>query len=303
MIAELTGLKSSCPALCRASPALTWRVLVLCLALVASSSATAADPPRRVVSFNICADQLVVALAEPAQIAGLSPYATDPTLSAVADEARAFRRIQWHAESTIPLEPDLVLVGLRDRSVTQRLLTALGFRVVEVDFVSTIAAAREQIRQVAALLGQPARGEALLARLDAARRRLAAAPRPRASTALLVGHAGYTEGPTSLAAALMAEAGLKPPPGAPPGIGGYLALENLVMMRPDLLVQHNILEAPSDQGSVYLTHPALRALYPPSRRIELPGRYTLCGGPALVAGLDHLADALTRLAAAPPIPR
>jgi iron complex transport system substrate-binding protein len=256
-----------------------------------------------VVSFNICADQLVVALADPAQIAGLSPYATDPTLSAVADEARAFRRIQWHAESTIPLEPDLVLVGPRDRSVTQRLLTALGFRVVEVDFVSTVAAAREQIRKVAALLGQPARGEALLARLDAARRRLAAAPRPRASTALLVGHAGYTEGPTSLAAALMAEAGLKPPPGAPAGIGGYLALESLVMMRPDLLVQHNILEAPRDQGSVYLTHPALRALYPPSRRIELPGRYTLCGGPALVAGLDHLADALTRLAAAPPNPR
>jgi iron complex transport system substrate-binding protein len=101
----------------------------------------------------------------------------------------------------------------------------------------------------------------------------------------------------------MAEAGLKPPAGAPAGIGGYLPLESLVMMRPDLLVQHNILEAPRDQGSVYLTHPALRALYPPSRRIELPGRYTLCGGPALVAGLDHLADALTRLAAAPPTPR
>ncbi|HZN31429.1 MAG TPA: ABC transporter substrate-binding protein, partial [Xanthobacteraceae bacterium] len=237
------------------------------LALAGSIDGRAADIPRRVVSFNICADQLVVALADPAQIAGLSPYATDPTLSAVADEARAFRRIQWHAESTIPLEPDLVLVGPRDRSVTQRLLTSLGFRVVEVDFVSTIAAAREQIRQVAALLGQPARGKALLARLDAARRRLAAAPRPSASTALLVGHAGYTEGPTSLAAALMGEAGLKPPPGAPAGIGGYLALESLVMMRPDLLVQHNILEAPSGQGSVYLTHPALRALYPPSRRI------------------------------------
>jgi iron complex transport system substrate-binding protein len=276
---------------------------LVCVFAAGDQAAAETAAPRRVVSFNICADQLVVALADPAQIAGLSPYATDPTLSAVADEARAFRRIQWHAESTIPLEPDLVLVGPRDRSVTQRLLTALGFRVVEVDFVSTIAAAREQIRQVAALLGQPARGGALLARLDAARRRLAAAPRPTASTALLVGHAGYTEGPTSLAAALMAEAGLKPPPGAPAGIGGYLALESLVMMRPDLLVQHNILEAPRDQGSVYLTHPALRALYPPARRIELPGRYTLCGGPALVAGLDHLADALTRLAAAPPIPR
>ena len=196
-------------------------VLALLCALAAAGSPASADPPRRVVSFNVCADQLVVALADPGQIAGLSPYATDPTLSAVAEQARAFRKVQWHAESVVPLDPDLVLVGPRDRSVTQRLLGALGFRVVGVDFVSTIAAAREQIRAVAALLGHPERGERLLARLDAAQARLATVPRPRASTALLIGHGGYTEGPTSLAAGLIAEAGLKPPPGAPAGMGGF----------------------------------------------------------------------------------
>jgi len=278
--------------------------LALLCAVGAAGSAAAADPPRRVVSFNICADQLVVALADPAQVAGLSPYATDPTLSAVAAEARAYRRIQWHAESVVPLDPDLVLVGPRDRSVTQRLLGALGFRVVSIAFVSTIAAARAQIREVAALLGHPERGESLLARLDAARARLASVPRPNASTALLVGHGGYTEGPTSLAAGLIAEAGLKPPAGAPAGIGGFVPLETLVMMRPDLLVTHNVIEQPRDQGSLYLAHPAVKDLYPPSRRIVLPGRYTLCGGPGLVAGLDLLADQLATLAATPaPTPR
>lgn len=270
---------------------------VLLLAAFLPAAAFAADPPRRVVSFNICADQLVVALADPAQVVGLSPYATDPTLSAVAEEARAFRTIPWHAESVVPLDPDLVLVGPRDRSVTQRMLGALGFRVVSVDFVSTLAQARAQIREVAALLGQPGRGEALLARLDAARARLAAAPRPAgATTALLVGHEGYSEGPASLAAGLIAEAGLRPPAGAPAGIGGFVALERLVMMRPDLLVMHSAIEVPRDQGSVYLSHPALRALYPPARRLILPGRYTLCGGPGLIAGLDRLADELARLA-------
>jgi iron complex transport system substrate-binding protein len=278
-------------------------ILALLCILGAARHPAEADAPRRVVSFNICADQLVVALAAPEQIAGLSPYATDPTLSAVAEEARAFRRLQWHAESIIPLDPDLVLVGPRDRSVTQRMLTALGFRVVGIDFVSTIAAAREQIRAVAALLGHPERGETLLARFDAAHSRLASVPRPAASTALLVGHGGYTEGRTSLAAGLIAEAGLRPPAGAPAGIGGFVSLESLVMMRPDLLVTSNVIEEPSDQGSVYLTHPAVKTLYPPDRRILLPGRYTLCGGPALVAGLDHLAEELVRLAASPPIPR
>ena len=279
------------------------RCIFVLLCALAATHPAAADAPRRVVSFNICADQLVVALAAPEQIAGLSPYATDPTLSAVAEQARAFRRLQWHAESTIPLDPDLVLVGPRDRSVTQRMLTSLGFRVVSVDFVSTIAAAGEQIRTVAALLGHPARGEQLLARLDAARARLASAPRPPVSTALLIGHGGYTEGAATLAAALIAEARLVPPAGAPRGMGGFVPLESLVMMRPDLLITSSVIEEPRDQGSVYLAHPAVKALYPPARRIILPSRYTLCGGPALVAGLDHLADELIRLAAASPIPR
>lgn len=276
-----------------------------CLALFAVAAAVAVacpaaaqtTAPRRIVSFNVCADQLAVALADPGQIAALSPYATDPTLSAVAEEARRYRSIGWHAESTIPLEPDLVLVGPRDRSATQRLLRGLGFRVVEVDFVNSIAAAREQISQVAALLGHPERGEALLARLDAAQSRLAAAARPQATTALLVERSGYTEGPASLAAGLIAEAGLQAPPGAPGGMGGYVALESLIMMRPDLLVLHNAVDTPRDQGSVYLTHPALKELYPPSRRIVLPVRYTLCGGPGLIAGLDHLAAELARVAA------
>ena len=275
--------------------ALAWLAPLLVLALGHHATAEPAAP-RRIVSFNVCADQLAVALADPDQIAGLSPYASDPALSAVADEARAFRRLSWHAELTIPLEPDLVLVGPRDRSVTQRLLTALGFRVVEVAFVSTIAAAREQIREVAALLGHPARGDELVAKLDAARQRLANAPRPAASSALLVERGGYVEGGASLAAGIIAEAGLRPPAGAPPGMGGFVSLERLVALRPDLLVLHSVIGEPRDQGSLYLTHPAVNALYPPSRRLILPVRYTMCGGPGLVAGLHQLADQLERLA-------
>jgi len=56
------------------------------------------------------------------------------------------------------------------------------------------------------------------------------------------------------------------------------------------------IETPDSQGALYLTHPALRALYPPARRILLPTRYTLCGGPSLVAALDYLTGVVRRLA-------
>ncbi len=111
--------------------------LLLCIALWAGV-AQASDAPRRVVSFNLCADQLVVALADPEQIAGLSPYATDSALSVVADKARAFRKADWQAESTLLLEPDLVLIGPNDRSVTRRMLASQGLRVVETGFVSDL---------------------------------------------------------------------------------------------------------------------------------------------------------------------
>src|SRR6187397_3048647 len=96
--------------------------LVVFLTLLMLNAASSTAAPRRVVSFNQCGDQLVLALADPAQIAGLSPYAADPSLSAVAEKARGFPRLDWQAESTIALGPDLVLIGQNDRPVTKHIL-------------------------------------------------------------------------------------------------------------------------------------------------------------------------------------
>jgi iron complex transport system substrate-binding protein len=244
----------------------------------------------------------VLALADPEQIAGLSPYAADPSLSAVAEKARAFPRLDWQAESTIALGPELVLIGQNDRPVTKHILRVQGLRLYEIALIADLDTARRQIVEVAALLGHPERGVQLLAELDAARARLHAAPKPPFATALLVNRGGYTAGTHSLAAALLAEAGLKAPPGAPPGYGGYVPLERLLILRPDAIVLNN-LPAEADQGSYNLSHPALAALYPPERRIILPPRYTICGGAALVAAFDYLADLLTRLAAQSPTMR
>lgn len=257
-----------------------------------------AAEPRRIVSFNLCADQLVVALADPQQIAGLSPYAADPQLSVVAEQARAFRRIAWQAEASIALSPDLVFVGSWDRSVTRRMLGKLGFRTEEVEIVGDMDTARAQIARIAALLGHSGRGARMIAELDAAQRRLAGIKRLPYATALLVDRGGYAAGAASLPAMLLAQAGLHPPAGAPRSYGGFVRLEQLLMLRPDLVVFKDPPSVARDQGALLFTHPALRALYPPQRVIALPTRYTLCGGPALIAALNYLADALAPLAAA-----
>jgi iron complex transport system substrate-binding protein len=270
--------------------------LLLALTFLMTNAANAADAPHRVVSFNQCGDQLVLALAAPQQIAGLSPYAADPALSAVAAQARGYPRLDWQAESTIALQPDLVLIGQSDRPATKHILRTQGLRLYEIALIDDLAMARRQIVEVAAALGHPERGEKLLAELDAARARLHAAPKPAFATALLVDRGGYTAGEKSLAAALLAEAGLKPPPGSPPAYGGYVPLERLLMLRPDVIVLNDLQSSARDQGSYNLSHPALAALYPPQRRIVLPPRFTICGGAALVGAFDYLADLLTRRA-------
>ena len=140
------------------------------------------EPPRRIASFNVCADQLVIALADPDQIVALSPNARDPAISVVTEKAANYPLLGRTAEAMVPLKPDLVLVGPWDRPLTQRLLHVLGFRIVNVPLINDLATGIAQIRDIAKLVGHPERGEALIAEIEAARRRLAAAPRPKSSS-------------------------------------------------------------------------------------------------------------------------
>ncbi|MCC7346180.1 MAG: ABC transporter substrate-binding protein [Variibacter sp.] len=250
--------------------------------------------PQRIVSFNLCADQLVLALADRSQIASLSPFASDPELSVMAKEAQGVAHLPQRAEAAVALRPDLVLAGAIDRAGLRHTLVRAGLRVVEVELIADIAQARAQARAVAALVGQPARGEALVRAIDAARARLHAAVAGRTQTALLVERAGYVTGPASLAGALLREAGFVAPAGAPGGLGGFVPLEKLLLLHPQRLGLYERVHGASDQGTLFLAHPALRALYPPERQFVLPQKFALCGGPALVAALDYL----TRLVSA-----
>lgn len=271
-----------------------WIAALLAALCGIANRAEAETPPRRIVSFNLCADQLLLALADPAQIAGLSPYAVNPALSVMTEQGARFPRLDWDAESVINLAPDLVLVGPSDRP-TRAILDATGLRVVEVGLVSDLAAARQQARDIGALIGHPERGENLSRALEQAEATLAASAVRPSLTALVVQRGGYSEGPASLVAGMLRVAGLRPPPNSPNGFGGFVSLEQLLIDGPDVLVLQDPPRAAGDQGALFITHPALLARYGENRRIDLPARTTLCGGPPLLQGLDFLTTAIKAL--------
>jgi len=264
--------------------------------------ARADGPPRRIVSFNLCADQLLLTLADPAQIAGLSPYAVNPVLSVMTDNAASFPRLDWDAESVVNLAPDLVLGGPSHRPI-HAMLSAMGIRVVDVDLIRNLADARRQAIEVGELVGHPERGKALARQLEEAEARLAAVALTPPLTALVIQREGYREGPASLASGMLSIAGLRAPDRAPSGAGGFMSaeqggfvsLEHLLTNGPDVLVLQDPPPEARDQGALFITHPALLARYGANRRLDLPERYTLCGGPPLLQGLDYLANAIKAL--------
>lgn len=268
----------------------------------AAHDAQADGPPRRIVSFNLCADQLLLALADPAQIAGLSPYAVNPILSVMTDKAASFPRLDWDAESVVNLAPDLVLGGPSHRPI-HAMLSAMGIRVVDVELIRNLADARRQAIEVGKLIGHPERGDALARQLEQAEARLASVALKPPLTALVIQREGYREGPASLASGMLSIAGLRAPDRAQSGAGGFMSaeqggfvsLEHLLTDGPDVLVLQDPPSEARDQGALFITHPALLARYGANRRIDLPERYTLCGGPPLLQGLDYLAKAIKAL--------
>jgi iron complex transport system substrate-binding protein len=263
--------------------------------LFSCGAARGADLPR-LASLNVCTDQLLLALADPAQIVGLSPYARDPARSFAAAEAARYRSLSGEAEDVLILKPDIVLAFRFTRRATREMLKAHGLRVVEFDVPQTLDDVKRQIVRMGELAAHPDRAAAAVARLDAAIVRARRSASPNRRTVLPVSRRGWVSGADTLIGSLLAAAGLSNPAAAAGlGGGGFASLEKIVSLRPDFILVDNDRTFAEDQGSAFLFHPALEALYPPAKRIVMPERLTVCGGPMLVNALDRLHAEIARV--------
>jgi iron complex transport system substrate-binding protein len=277
----------------RRNSGLAATVLALIVGIV--TPAHAAGLPR-VASINLCTDQLLMTLADPVQIVGLSPYSRDAARSYAAIEAKKYRRLSGEAEDVLMLKPDVVVATQYTKRATRELLKQQGMRVAEFDVATSIDDVKEQIRRMGDFVRHPDRAEIQIARLDAAiaRARETAARKPYGVLAL--SRRGWVSGDDSLVSALLSVVGLS---NAASGLGithgGFAKLEAIVAARPDLILISDGSNVADDEGSALLLHPALEKMYPPSRRILIPEDLTVCGGPMLADALDRLGAELKRI--------
>lgn len=258
--------------------------LVWLLAAVAAQAA-----PARVVSVNLCTDQLAMLLAAPGQVVSVSTWAARPEASNMAAQAAALHLNGGSAEEVFALAPDLVLAGDFTRADTVALLRRLGLRVEVFPFARRLEDIPEQLSRMGALLGRAPQAAAVSAAFDAAlaqaKARAAGAP---ARDAAYYYPNNYTSGADTLADAILRAAGLRNAAAAM-GLGGAarLPLESLVRAAPMVVETRHISAGRRGRAYESLAHPALGALRAQGGAV-IEERWQVCGAPFVTAAIDAL---------------
>jgi iron complex transport system substrate-binding protein len=274
-------------------------------ALVVASLALAATPaagarPERIVSLNMCTDELVLRLADPAAIASVTWLSQDPRNANMAEAARRYPANHGLVEELLAFRPDLVIAGSFTTRNTVALLRRVGAPVREFGVPRDLAGVKAQIAEMAALLGEPARGEALIGEIEARLARLAQRIGKERPKALVLRPNGFTVGRGSLVDEILTRAGFVNL-AAELGIDNYgqIALETVALGEADILILNTSEGGPPSLAHEILNHPLIGRLGDRLRLVALPSRLWTCAGPAVIDAIEMLIDA----AAAPRKPR
>ena len=204
-------------------------VAVLALAFLCGGASAATLP--RLVSMNVCTDQLLLRLADPEQILGLSRFSRDGWQSQ-ADLSR-YPVLSGGAEDVLLIRPDIVVASAFDKRATRELLKAKGLRLAELAVPRTLDEARQQIREAGEITGHPDRAAAEIARLDAALARARRAVSERHYRVLPLSRRGWVAGSDSFVGSLLGDIGLRSAAGDLGfAHGGFASLEAIVDLRP-----------------------------------------------------------------------
>jgi iron complex transport system substrate-binding protein len=243
--------------------------------------------------MNVCTDQVLLTLADPDQILGLSRFSRDAW---VAGDVNRYPTLSGGAEDVLVLKPDVVVASLFDKRSTRELLKANGLRLAELAVPRNLAEVKAQIRELGDIAGHPDRAAQQVVRLDAALARARQAVADRHYRVLPLSRRGWVAGSDSFVGSLLAETGLFNTAGELGfAFGGFASLEEIVKLKPDLLLVSQVGDVARDDGQAFLLHPALERFYPVAKRIVIPERLTECGGVMLAEALDVLVKELQRV--------
>lgn len=262
--------------------------MLLAACHLAGCASQPGDTPRQsgIVSLNPCTDAILAEVAKPSQIKAISAYSHNARSSSMdLAVARRFAASTGTVEEIAALRPALVVSGNFTPPSTRQALARMNIRLVEFPIASSVEESVAQVQQIAALVGQAKRGDALAGEI---RRAIAAAqPKGGASVPAIVWQSGgIVPGNETLIADLLRQTGFSNAAAAR-GLrqADFLPLERVLADPPAV-----ILAAGDTRGEDrMLHHPALSGLNS-THRVTFDSRLLWCGGPTIIKATQRLAQ-------------
>lgn len=273
------------------------RLLLALLFSLSFSTLTVASEsvPQRIVSINLCADQLLLLLANPEQISALTHLSHDEGASYFRSQALNYPMTKGLAEEVLPFKPDLVIAGEYGGFQTVSLLKKLGLRVETLPIANNMQQVFSNIELIAKLAGYPERGTRIVQNMQARLAQLEPA-QADAPLAAVYDPNGYTVGPNSLRGQSLTLAGWRNA-GELAGVTDYgsIDLESMVRLRPDALIDSPYTLNTYSRAEALAQHPALRGSSLNPQIITVPSKMTICDGPWILDTIETLTKARLEL--------
>ena len=266
-------------------------LLVVVLVFVSAARldpVSADDKLPRLVSINLCADQLLMSFADDEQILSLSNLSHDAAGSYHVEKALQFPINKGEVEQVLPLQPDLVIAGQYTDRYTVNLLKSVGLRVEQLPIANSMEELFKNFEMVAQWTGHPSRGQATIEQFKSRLAALSQSEEPRPRVAIYDPN-GYTVGAASLRGEALELAGWHNV-ATDLGIDGYgsMALETLINLDPDALVESPYSAETWSRAQAQNAHPAINQRGLKARVISIPSAQTICGGPWTIDVIEKL---------------
>jgi iron complex transport system substrate-binding protein len=259
-------------------------------AVFAAASAHAA--PQRVMSINLCSDQLVLDLLPRDRIVSVSWLAREGYGSYLAEAAAQIGINHGTAEEVVAQKPDFVVTGTYSAPMTTVLLKRVGMPFIELAPAEDFDGIRETLHVLGRVLGAEEKAASLVREMDATLDELAATAPKRHIVVAGWDGSGQVPGPKTLFNAILTAAG-GVNIAASHGGAAYMKfdLEQLLKAQPDLIAFGDAYTAAPSIRSEALQHPLLRKLYS-GRQITYPELLYSCGLPQSAMAAKELRKAM-----------
>lgn len=269
----------------------------------AGQEITLRQKPQRIVSLTLGTDEMLLALVESKRLAALTYLVDDAGISSASEGAKVVPgRVKAELESILTAQPDLVIVANWQSADLIKGVQAAGVPVYVYKTPATVAEVMQVVTKLAALVGEPERGQQLVGKmqqdLDALQQELAKVPPETRLRVIRYTLMGATYGQGSLFDDMCRLAGVENGVSLAGGDAfGILPKERMVSVNPDIL----ILSTWDYEGKTNMEEYRQQLLHDPAlqsvkaiaaeRLVMLPDREISSASQHIVKGVRALAHA------------